>query len=96
VHEEGNSELFTAIMSTIPKPKKPPDAPQNLRPISVASVWYRLVAKVFVERLKPLLKLLYSPNQHGFCPGRNVLSALVNVHLCTEITLTKKQQLFLL
>lgn len=62
VQEDLSSELFTAIVSTIPKPKKPPDTPQNLRPISVTSVWYRLVAKVFVERLKPLLPILYSTN----------------------------------
>jgi hypothetical protein len=62
VGEELNTELFLAIVSAIPKPKKPPDNPQNLRPISVTSIWYRLVAKTFAERLKPHLHLLYSKN----------------------------------
>jgi hypothetical protein len=62
VHEDLNTELFLAIVSAIPKPKKPPDEPQNLRPISVTSAWYRLVAKVLAERLKPHLHMLYSDN----------------------------------
>lgn len=62
INEELNTDLFLAIISAIPKPKKPPDKPQNLRPISVTSIWYRLVAKVFTERLKPHLLTLYSTN----------------------------------
>lgn len=62
VNEDLNTDLFLAIISAIPKPKKPPDSPENLRPISVMSIWYRLVAKVFAERLKPHLTTLYSTN----------------------------------
>jgi hypothetical protein len=62
VHEDMNNELFLAIVSAIPKPKKTPDEPCNLRPISVTSGWYRLVAKVLAERLKPYLPMLYSNN----------------------------------
>jgi hypothetical protein len=85
VREDINTELFLAIVSSIPKPKKPPDKPENLRPISVTSIWYRVIAKVLADRLKPHLPKLYSLNQHGFCPGRNVLTALLNVKLCTEL-----------
>ena len=90
VFESLSTELFLAIVSAIPKPKKPPDKPSNLRPISVTSVWYRIVAKVFTERMAPYLSTLYSENQYGFCPHRNVMTALVNVRLCTEVALSRK------
>ena len=96
VGEEVSSDLFLAIVSTIPKPQKPPDRPQNLRPISVTSVWYRILAKIFSDRMQQFLPRLYSQNQHGFCPKRNVMTALVNVRLCTELAISKKQELLLL
>ena len=82
--EQVSTDLFLARVSTIPKPKKPPDQPANLRPISVMNVWYCIVAKVFTHRLTPYLTLLYSSNQSGFCPGRNILTALTNIKLCTD------------
>lgn len=65
-------ELFTALLTAIPKADRPTSDPANLRPISVTSLWYRIVAKVFCMRISPSLPSLYDSSQHGFCPGRNV------------------------
>jgi hypothetical protein len=43
--------LHLAYLSAIPKSDRPTTEPKNLRPISVSSIWYRWVAKVFVLRL---------------------------------------------
>lgn len=76
------AEMFLVMLSAIPKEGKPPTVASNLRPISVTSIWYKIVAKAFAERLSHSLVTLYSPNQHGFCPKRNVQTALANI-MCT-------------
>lgn len=48
-------DLFLALLTAIPKPNRPTTIPANLRPISVTSIWYKLLAKVFCERLTPYL-----------------------------------------
>ena len=48
-------DLFLALLTAIPKPNRPTTIPANLRPISVTSIWYKLLAKVFCERLTPSL-----------------------------------------
>ena len=58
--EEYNTDLFISLISAIPKPKKPPDKPENLRPIAVTSLWYRVVSKLFALRLSPHLLDIYS------------------------------------
>lgn len=60
VLEEFNTDLFVSLISAIPKPKKPPDQPENLRPIAVTSLWYRVVSKLFAVRLSPYLHTIYS------------------------------------
>lgn len=74
-----SNELFLAILSAIPKQDKPTNEAKNLRPISVTSIWYRVIAKIFQDRLSQFLPNLYSANQHGFCPGKNVQTALLNI-----------------
>lgn len=46
-----STELFLALLSAIPKQDKDTNHARNLRPISVTSIWYRLVAKIFQDRL---------------------------------------------
>lgn len=45
-----NDVLLLALLTAIPKPGRDPMQPPNLRPISVASVWYRVAMKVFLAR----------------------------------------------
>ena len=89
-------DLFLAILSAIPKPKKPPDRPSNLRPICITSIWYRIVLKLFVLCLTPSLRESYSANQHGFCPSRNVMTALTNIKLTVEYASLSKSPLYLM
>lgn len=76
------AEMFLVLLTAIPKPQRDTAVPSNLRPISVTSVWYKLVSKIFTLRMEPLLQDLYSVNQHGFCPQRSVQTALLNI-MCT-------------
>ena len=57
------------IISQIPKVKTP-ETMQQLRPISLCNVIYKVCSKVLANRLKPLLDDIISPYQSAFVPGR--------------------------
>ncbi|KAL5773508.1 hypothetical protein ACOSP7_013099 [Xanthoceras sorbifolium] len=49
----------------------------QLRPISLCNTIYKVVSKVIIQRLRPLLPLLVSPNQVAFIPGRHIQDNVV-------------------
>ena len=58
------------ITSYIPKGDKPRDNLKNWRPISLASVLYKLRSSVIASRIKTVLPKLISTTQTGFLDGR--------------------------
>lgn len=82
-------------MTAIPKPDRPTDDPSKLRPISVSSVWYRIIARVFVQRVNLYVPRLYSTDQHGFCPGRSTCTAMATIMPTVEYKLHHKQPIFM-
>ncbi|XP_056685392.1 uncharacterized protein [Spinacia oleracea] len=63
-----NSVNDTTI-SIIPKSEHP-ETIKQFRPISLCNVNYKIVSKVLVNRIRPHLGDLISPNQNSFLPGR--------------------------
>lgn len=90
------SPLLLSLLTCIPKPGRSTNDAANLRPISVSSVWYRVLMKIFVMRLTPLLPHILSADQHGFCPGRNCMTALATVLPVVDAAVNSKSDLLLM
>ena len=80
VFEEGyvSNYLNETLISLIPKCQNP-ESLSNYKPISLCNSVYKIVLKILVARIRPLLSSLISPVQAAFVPGRrgidNVLIA---------------------
>jgi len=61
--------LNTTFIVIIPK-EEISNTPKKFRPIVLCNVIYKVISKVVVNRLKPLLPLLISPEQSGYIEGR--------------------------
>ena len=66
-------------------PKVPnPEFIRDFRPISLCNVIYKLITKSIVNRIKPVMSTIISPNQCSFVPGRlssnNIIVAQEVIH----------------
>lgn len=62
-------EVNKTLVSLIPKVDNP-DSIKMFRPISLCNVVYKVISKIIVDRLRPLLAKIVSPFQSSFIPGR--------------------------
>ena len=69
---------------------------QNYRPISLLNTLYKVVAKVYANRMKPLLHHWILPTQTGFVPNRCILDNVFLAFEAIEWTLENKQNLSML
>ncbi|KAK9939901.1 hypothetical protein M0R45_016581 [Rubus argutus] len=76
VHHAFSSGVIPAglnhkIISLIPKVTGPQSMVQ-FRPISLCNTIYKVISKMIVARIRPLMKLLISPNQVSYVRGRHI------------------------
>lgn len=73
--------LNETILTLIPKINNP-EKVNNFRPIGLANTSYKLIAKILVNKIRPLIMDLISPNQNSFIPKRGTD---VNYIIASEI-----------
>jgi len=70
------ADLNTTFITLIPKVPNP-ERVQQLRPIGLCNVVYKLATKCIVNRLKRILPELISPMQSSFIPGRQITDNII-------------------
>ena len=75
--------INSTIITLIPKIDNPTRV-NHFRPISLVNSSYKMITKILVNRIRPYLDDLISPNQNSFIPGRgsevNFIIATVIIH----------------
>ena len=78
-----SSSLFKPLNHTfitlIPKVTYPEEV-NHFRPISLCNVIYKIISKILVNRLKPLMDKLITPFQNAFIKGRNISDNILIAH----------------
>ncbi|CAL8167543.1 unnamed protein product [Prunus armeniaca] len=68
--------LNDTLIALVPKAERPTSIPQ-LRPISLCNTLYKVVSKIHVARLRPLMSKLVSPTQVSFVLGKRITDNIV-------------------
>ena len=71
-------EVNSSLIVLIPKSQNPTSF-NNFRPISLCNVVYKIISKILVAKLSPLLHKLISPHQSAFLQGRWIIENQVIV-----------------
>lgn len=87
--------LNMTFIALIPKMENS-NTPNKYRSIVLCNVIYKLISKVVVNRLKPLLPLLIFPEQTGYVEGRQILKGVILSHeVIHSLKILKKPSMIL-
>lgn len=64
-------DLNYTLITLVPKVENP-SSMLEFRPISLCCTLYKIISKIIVSRLRPLMNQWISPNQVSFVPGRHI------------------------
>jgi len=100
------SKFFSRIMAThsipkiwrkakviaVEKPGKDPSLAANYRPISLLSLFYKLLERLALQRISPTVEGLLSPDQAGFRKGRSTCDQVADLTTFTENRLQQNRK----
>ncbi|XP_028104122.1 uncharacterized protein LOC114303175 [Camellia sinensis] len=69
-------EVNETLIVLVPKVDSPETITQ-FRPIRLCDVTYKIITKIIVGRIRPLLDTIVSPNQSSFIPGKNTTDNII-------------------
>jgi len=67
------------LITLIPKVANPETSAQ-FRPISLRNTLYKILAKILVNRLRPILQRIIHPAQNAFVPNRTIHHNILSAH----------------
>ena len=87
--------LNSTFLALIPK-KEEANRLDQFRPIALCNVVYKIITKLIVKRLKPLLGSLISAKQGGFVEGRQILDGVViEMEVIHSMSTSKEKAIFI-
>ena len=76
------------VISCLPK-SSDPTTPADFRPITLLNTDYKIMVRVIVNRLRPMMEVILHPSQYCGVPGRTIFEAMATVREAisqTEVT----------
>ena len=70
------NHTFITLIPIVPTPERV----TQFRPISLCNVSYKIISKILVNRLKPLMDGLITPFQNAFVQGRQITDNIILAH----------------
>jgi len=84
--------ISDTLLTFIPKIDHP-NTYKDFRPISLCNIIYKIITKVIVHRLRPILNNIIGPYQSGFLPGRGTTdNAIVLQEIIHFMCRSKKKE----
>ena len=80
-----------AFITLIPKLPNPEEV-SHFRPISLCNVFYKIISKVLVNRLKPIMDSIITPFQNAFIKGRNITDNILLAHEIIDVVRKKRRK----
>ena len=90
-----NAEMNVSKIALLPKTEDRSRI-KNFRPISLLNTLYKVLAKIYANRMKPMLHHWILPSQTGFVPNRCILDNMFLAFEAIDWTLESNQSISLL
>ena len=80
------NQTFITLIQKIPNLEEV----SHFRPISLCNVFYKIISKVLVNRLKPIMDSIITPYQNAFIKGRNIIDNILLAHEIIDVIRKKR------